>query len=83
MNNLKPNVLISIIKKNVINVPGVDKKGKIDVTLKNNNEANIDFTPFSYVNNIYEISNRIKIVIGRILQEEYKIHIILNVKSVL
>jgi hypothetical protein len=82
MEQIKPNVLTSIIKKNVINVPGINKKGEINVTLHGNG-ANIDFTPLSYVNNIYEISNRIKAVIGRILQEEYKIYIILNVRSIL
>ncbi|MDR2821433.1 MAG: hypothetical protein LBV53_00565 [Mycoplasmataceae bacterium] len=83
MNDIKPNVLISIIKKSVIDVPGVDKKGQINVALDDNNNANIDFTPFSYVNNIYEISNRIKTTVGRILQDEYKIYIILNVRSIL
>jgi hypothetical protein len=82
MEELKPNVLASIIKKNVINVPGINKKGQINVTL-HGNSANIDFTPLSYVNNIYEISNRIKAVVGRILQDEYKIYIILNVRSIL
>jgi hypothetical protein len=82
MDEIKPNVLTSIIKKNVINVPGINKKGEINVTLHGNN-ANIDFTPLSYVNNIFEISNRIKSVVGRILQDEYKIYIILNVRSIL
>ncbi|MDR2636500.1 MAG: hypothetical protein LBB95_01425 [Mycoplasmataceae bacterium] len=81
MSKIASDSIITIIKKNVLTVPGVDKKKPVTVRYIEEGFADIQFSPLSYVSNISEISKRIQSVLGKILKEKIGFNIILNVRS--
>ncbi|MDR3249748.1 MAG: hypothetical protein LBS95_01580 [Mycoplasmataceae bacterium] len=78
---IKNNVILSMVRQNLVKIPGVDKKAKHIIGFENN-IISICFSPISYLINIFEIAKRVQMIIHDNLYKNLKKDIIINVRVI-